>query len=177
MQALSPASSLLQPPVSLLEKTPAILETLLRDVPVDILDWKPAPDRWSIAMVLAHMADAEVKGFGQRFHAMTKEQSPFLPFYDQVALFASGEPPNGAEELEKFAERRKETVDWLRSLPDSIADRDGRHEELGRITFAELLNELALHDLGHIRQIAEVYRAQVFYPHIGAFQRYYTMHP
>jgi hypothetical protein len=165
------------PAITVVEQTPGILRGLLAAATKEQMDWKPAPDRWSIAMVLAHMADAEVKGFGQRFHAMTTEQSPFLPFYDQVALFGSGEPPNGAEELEKFAERRKETVDWLRSLPDSVVGRDGRHEELGRITFTELLNELALHDLGHIRQIAEVYRAQVFYPHIGPFQRYYTMHP
>src|ERR1700752_2547813 len=55
MQALSPASSLLQPPVSLLEKTPAILEMLLRDVSGDILDWKPAGEPWSITEVLAHL--------------------------------------------------------------------------------------------------------------------------
>src|SRR5260370_18146110 len=59
MQALSPASSLLQPPVSLLEKTPAILEMLLRDVPAETLDWKPAAERWSITEVLSHLLAIE----------------------------------------------------------------------------------------------------------------------
>lgn len=165
------------PAITVLEQTPGILRALVAPVTQEQMDWKPAPDRWSIAMVLAHLAEVEVKGFGQRFWAMAQEESPFLPFYDQMALFRSGEQFNGAEELEKFAGRRKETLDWLKSLPDAVADRDGRHEELGRITFGEMLNEMALHDLGHIRQVAEVYRAQAFYPHIGAFQRYYTMHP
>jgi len=45
MQPLSPAT--LQAPTSMLEKTPALLEILLRDLPEDTLQWKPAPDRWS----------------------------------------------------------------------------------------------------------------------------------
>ncbi len=29
--------------------------------------------------------------------------------------------------------------------------------------FAQLLNEFAFHDLGHIRQVMELYRSHVFY--------------
>ena len=163
--------------LSVLEQTPGILRGMLAGATPGQMAWRPAPDRWSIAMVLAHLADVEVKGFGQRFWAIVEQESPFLPFYDQLALFQPGAQFNGAEDLEKFAQRRKETLAWLKSLPDSVVERSGRHEELGVITFGQLLNELALHDLGHIRQIAEIYRAQVFYPHIGAFQKYYKMNP
>ena len=163
--------------LQVLEQTPGILRSLLVAATREQMDWQPAPDRWSIAMALAHLADVEVKGFGQRFWAIAEQESPFLPYYDQLALFQSGAPFDGAEELEKFAERRKETLAWLKPLPDSVAERNGRHEELGVVTFGELLNELALHDLGHIRQIAEIYRAQAFYPHIGGFQKYYKMNP
>ena len=80
MQALSPASSLLQPPVSLLEKTPAILETLLRDVPTDVLDWKPAPDRWSITEVLAHLLMIE-QLYGDRAKRIVVDNNPTLAKY------------------------------------------------------------------------------------------------
>ena len=163
--------------LSVLEQTPGILRAMLAGVTPDQMAWQPAPDRWSIAMVLAHLADVEVKGFGQRFFAMAHEDTPFLPYYDQLALFQSDLDFNAAEEMEKFAGRRKETMQWLRSQPDAVAERKGKHEELGLITFGEMLNELALHDLGHLRQVAELYRAQAFYPHIGAFQRYYKMKP
>jgi len=42
---------------------------------------------------------------------------------------------------------------------------------------AQLVNEYAFHDLGHIRQIMELYRAHVFYPEMGAYQGYYKISP
>ncbi len=165
------------PTLPVLEQTPGILRGLLAAATSEDMDWQPAPDRWSIAMVLAHLAEVEVKGFGQRFLAMVKEESPFLPFYDQLALFQSGTQFNAAEQLDMFTARRAETLAWLRPLPDEVSGRVGRHEELGPIRFGQMLNEFALHDLGHIRQVAEIYRARAFYPHIGPFQRYYKVNP
>ena len=163
--------------IAVLEQTPAILRGMLAAATREQMDWKPAPDRWSIAMVLAHLADVEVEGFGNRFRAMVEQEAPPLPYYDQLALFRSGVSFDAAEQLEKFAARRRETLDWLKGLPGGVLERSGTHEELGTITFGELLNEFALHDLGHIRQVAEIYRARAFYPNIGSFQRYYTMNP
>ena len=45
------------------------------------------------------------------------------------------------------------------------------------ITFAQLLNEFVFHDLGHIRQIMELYRSHAFYPNMGVFQSYYKINP
>jgi hypothetical protein len=42
-----------------LEKTLVVLETLLRDLPAELLERKPAPDRWSVSEVLAYLADLE----------------------------------------------------------------------------------------------------------------------
>jgi hypothetical protein len=43
---------------------------------------------------------------------------------------------------------------------------------MGTITLSQMLHELANHDLGHIRQVAELYRAYCFYPHAGPFRKY-----
>ena len=165
------------PNIAILKQTPGILRGLLVAVTEEQMEWQPTPDRWSISMVLAHLADVEVHGFVQRFHAMVTEESPLLPSYDQLALFASGARFDGAEQLEVFTGRRKQTLAWLDSLPEDAVGRVGRHEELGTITFRELLHEFAFHDLGHIRQIAELYRAKACYPHMGAFQKYYKINP
>jgi len=45
---------------------------------------------------------------------------------------------------------------FLRNLPAGAGDRVALHREYGEITMAQMLNEWALHDLGHIRQIAEL---------------------
>ncbi|MBI3665349.1 MAG: hypothetical protein HY236_03855 [Acidobacteria bacterium] len=94
-----------------------------------------------------------------------------------LALFRSGAPIKGAAELEKFERERKQTVAWLRSFPSGAGERAGRHEELGTITVAQLMNEFAFHDLGHIRQVAELYRSRVFYPRMGPYQNYYKINP
>jgi len=39
------------------------------------------------------------------------------------------------------------------------------------------MNEWAFHDLGHIRQIAELYRTRAFYEKSGPFQRYANPKP
>ena len=163
------------PALEVLERTPGILRGLLAAATREEMDWRPSPERWSITMVLAHLADVEEKGFRQRFRAMAEEEFPFLPSYDQLALFRLGAQFNPVEELEKFERERHGTLEWLRSLPAGVGQRSGRHEELGTITVAQLLNEFAFHDLGHIRQVAELYRSRVFYPRMGPYQNYYKI--
>ena len=165
------------PGSKMLEQAPRILRQILAAATPEEMDWKPAPDRWSIAMVLAHLADVEENGFAKRFRAMLAEERPFLAAYNPAALFASGARFDGREQLEKLEQRRKENVAWLKTLPAEVGERTGQHEEMGMITFAELLNECAFHDLGHIRQVAEIYRARAFYPRMGSFQRYYKINP
>ena len=163
-------ASPLQAAVSMLEKTPGLLELLLRDVPMDLLQWKPSPERWSIGEVLAHMAIIE-QLYEQRTRRMVLDESPELPRF---------EPPDPAEmhkkspkqHLEQFVGLRRAFAFYLHSIPSNAAGRTGRHPEMGSITLSQMLHELANHDLGHIRQIAELYRAKAFYPHAGPFQRH-----
>jgi DinB superfamily len=175
MQALSPASSLLQPPVSLLEKTPAILELLLRDVPAEVLDWKPAGDRWSITEVLAHLLIIE-QLYGDRAKRIVVDSNPTLARYvepDEVQL----RKKTAHQVLKDFVALRQAHYFFWHGISSSAGSRTGVHPEMGAITLLQLLNELANHDLGHLRQIAELYRAKAFYPHAGPFQRYSNPKP
>jgi hypothetical protein len=65
----------------------------------------------------------------------------------------------------------------LRYLSDGALGRAGQHASIGRITLSDLLHEWAFHDLGHIRQISELYRSAAFYPKMGAFKTFYTVKP
>ena len=165
------------PGMNILEQTPSVLRGLIAKASAEDLDWQPAADRWSINMVLAHLADVEVKGFVSRFHDMAEKDNPFLPAYDQLALFRSPRKFDGRAELDRFERLRGENMAWLKSVPAAAAGRTGRHEQLGVLTFEQLLNEFAFHDLGHIRQVIELYRSNAFYPHMGLFQGYYKISP
>lgn len=165
------------PLLHILAQTPRTLRDLLASATDDDLAWQPRPDRWSINMVLAHLADVEERGFMSRFRAIAAEDDPLLPAYDQLSLFRQGARFDGRTQLVRFQALRENTLEWLRGLPASVTSRTGRHEKLGSLTFGQLLNEFVFHDLGHIRQIMELYRSRALYPHMGVFQSYYKINP
>lgn len=163
--------------IRILEQTPGVLRNLLSLATREQLDWRPSAERWSISMVLAHLADVESRGFQNRFADILASDQPLLRSYDQWEIFRSTAHFDPYAEMTRFEEKRSQTLTGLERMPQDAGDRAGRHEELGTITSAQLLNEFAFHDLGHIRQVMELYRAHVFYPEMGAYQGYYKISP
>jgi len=167
------------PGIEVLEQTPIILEKLVSLASEEQLQWKPSMERWSISEVLAHLADVEVAGFRERIERMVQTDSPQLAYYDQEAQYKAGKYSGGKgrDHLKMFCHERDRSVSWLRYMPESVIGRKGQHEQYGQITVGHLLNEWAFHDLGHIRQITELFRSRAFYPHMGPFQKFYTIKP
>lgn len=167
-------STTFRPAIALMEKTPQLLETMLAGVAPDVLLWKPAPDRWSISEVLSHLADSE-DVLSERVRRFVLEDAPALKEYEPFAgCFSAGTPQ---EHLSRFAHTRRELIQILRTWPPEVGARTAQHSKLGLITLDQMLNEWASHDLGHIRQIAELYRARAFHPHAGPFAVYQKLTP
>lgn len=166
------------PVLSVLEQTPIVLEKILLGATREQLHWKPAPERWSIGEVLSHLVEVE-QVFRVRARAMAEQDNPAIESYDQNVAYARGDYSGGRaeEHLKRFCHERDVTVSWLRYLPAGAEARPARHSEIGAITLGQLLQEWAFHDLGHIRQVAELYRARAFFPRMGGFQRYYKVNP
>ena len=74
-------------------------------------------------------------------------------------------------------DQRETNIEFLRDLPDGAGDRVALHREFGEITLAQMLNEWALHDLGHIRQVAELVRARKYHAGAGAMAASYHLKP
>jgi hypothetical protein len=167
------------PGLAVLEQTPIIIEKIVWAASDEQLHWKPAADRWSISEVLAHLADVEVVGFRDRIQQMLEKNNPQLEPYDQNAAYASGRysAAKARENLKKFCHERDRSLSSLRYVSPGILARPGQHAKIGPITIGQLMNEWAFHDLGHIRQIAELYRSRAFFPYIGPFQQFYTIKP
>ena len=160
----------MQAPIVLLERTPAIYELLLRDLKAETLEWKPSADRWSIEEVLEHVVRIE-RVYERRARAVVADDNPRLPKFETPSK-AGGPAKSAQEHLDEFVALRRAFVFFLHSIPSTCGGRMGIHPELGPVTLSEMLHEMANHDLGHLRQIAELYRAQTFYPHAGPFQKY-----
>ena len=74
-------------------------------------------------------------------------------------LYRDADPEDA---FDHFEEQRETNVEYLRDLPSEAGGRVALHREAGQITLNQMLHEWALHDLGHIRQIAELVRARKY---------------
>jgi len=167
------------PGISQLENTPEILRLLLTGITEQQTQWKPEPGRWSIAEILEHLSHTEGHYFRLNIEAMVAGQDPELAPYDQESFAAEGvySDRNAEDSFDHFEEQREDNLIFLNALPVHAADRTGRYPELGTLTAGQVLNEWAFHDLGHIRQIAELIRALNYYPEMGPIARQYQIRP
>ena len=167
------------PGLAVLEQTPIIIEKIVWAASDEQLHWKPAPDRWSISEVLAHLADVEVVGFRDRIQLMLEKNNPQLDAYDQNGAYAAGRysATKARENLKKFCHERDRSLSALRYVPPGVLARGGQHAKIGPITVGQLMNEWAFHDLGHIRQIAELARARKYQAAAGPMGTSYNLKP
>lgn len=165
------------PCLDLLEETPGVLRGLMTEISEDDARWKPAEDRFSIAEVLAHLAHSEGYCYRTRVDRFLAEERPeFEPDDAQMHLerYRNADPE---EDFAHFEEQRESNVEYLRTLPARAGQRKAMHKEAGEVTLAQMLHEWALHDLGHVRQIAELVRARKYLAGAGPFAKGYQLKP
>jgi hypothetical protein len=165
------------PCLDLLEATPAILRGLTTGISGEDARWKPADDRFSIAEVLAHLSHSEWHCYRARVDRFLAEEMPELEPDEarmHLELYRNADPE---EELGRFEDQRGKNVELLRGLPGEAGRRQARHRAAGVITLAQMLHEWALHDLGHVRQIAELVRARKYLAGAGPLGEDYDLKP
>jgi hypothetical protein len=136
-------------------KSPKRLKKLLKGLSEKQLARRPAPDKWSIKEVIAHLADGEVI-MGSRLRFVAAQDRPPLPGYDQD-LFVQNlgvDKVKTKELLEAFAMARKLNMQLIARLPESALDRVGMHGERGEESIRTMITMYAGHDLIHEEQIA-----------------------
>jgi DinB superfamily len=165
------------PCLDLLEATPAILRGLMAELSAGDVRWKPAPDRFSVGEVLAHLSHTEGHCYRARLDRFLSEENPEFESDDaqhHLELYRNMDPEDA---FDHFEEQRETNIETLRDLPPRSGDRQAAHQKVGPITLAQMLNEWALHDLGHIRQIAELVRARKYLAGAGPLAGFYQLKP
>ncbi len=165
------------PCLEMLEATPEILRGLLCEVSDEDARWKPAADRFSIAEVLAHLSHSEGHCYRMRIDRFMAEDFPSFAADDAhmyLALYRNADPEDA---FDHFEEQRETNLDFLRNLPPGAGGRKANHTEVGEITLSQMLHEWTLHDLGHIRQIAELVRARKYSAGAGPLGNSYHLKP
>ncbi|HUI71590.1 MAG TPA: DinB family protein [Spirochaetia bacterium] len=141
-------------PLDVLAVAPGQLARLIKGVSKKKLSKRPAPEKWSITEILAHLADTElVQGFRIRM-ILGASGCPIQGFdQDEWASYSDYAKHDPALSLEAYRLTRERTVRLLKSLPQEAWERYGMHSERGKETVARVTEMMAGHDLNHLKAI------------------------
>lgn len=149
--------------ISLLSRTPAALDALLRDLPDAWTRQNEGADTWNPFDVLGHLIHGERTDWMPRARMILEfgETQPFVPF-DRFAQFRESDGKSMPQLLDEFARLREMNIEELRALNLKAEDleRRGRHPALGSVTLSQLLATWAVHDLTHLHQISRIMARQ-----------------
>lgn len=142
---------------AVLADTPGRIGALLAGRSADDLRWSPSPSRWSIAQIVAHLADAEVVG-AYRFRMILAAPGTAIQAFDQDvwAREMSYQTRDAAASLALFAALRASLLQLVDGLDDEKLDRFGIHAERGKESVRHLISLYAGHDLNHLAQIGRL---------------------
>lgn len=147
----------LQQTISLLSRTPATLNALLRDLPEVWTSSNEGENTWSPYDVVGHLIHGEHTDWMPRAKMILQygESRAFEPF-DRRAQERESQGKSLGDLLDEFARVRSQNLAELRALNLQPADleRRGRHPALGVVTLSQLLATWAAHDLTHLHQIS-----------------------
>jgi hypothetical protein len=145
--------------IALLDRTPAALNALLRDLPESWTNRNEGEGTFTIPDVIGHLIYADKENWLPRARRILEhgDSKPFDKF-DRRGHVEECRGESLPPLLDKFSRIRAACLDELRALnlqPDQFALR-GSHPALGQVTLSELLATWAAHDLTHLHQIYRI---------------------
>jgi DinB superfamily len=148
-------------PLAMQSDAPSILADLIRGVLPAKLTARPAPDKWSVGEILAHLAEDELTS-SWRYRQMLEHSGIALAGFDQdlwakLGKYSEWKPQ---ESLEMFRLLREANLRLLGALSPDQWQCFGVHTERGKITVRDLARHMAGHDINHIEQMRLILRPQ-----------------
>jgi hypothetical protein len=144
-------------PIKVQAATAKKLASLIKGVPTGKLRKRPAPEKWSVAEILAHLADAEIAGSWRMRLILGAPGTPVAAF-DQDSWVTSGhyEKRDPRKALEQFRVLREANLALLKSLTPEQWKHFGIHSERGEESIEHIVKMFAGHDLNHTQQIERI---------------------
>ena len=141
-------------PLRLQQAAPAKVASLLKGKTKTQLMRRPAPGKWSVAEIVAHLADAEL-AISWRLRQVLANNAIPIQAYDQDLWattfdYAHRDP---RQSLANFRSLREANLALLKSVPRKLWDNYGVHAERGNESVNHVVRMVAGHDLNHLRQI------------------------
>lgn len=147
----------------ILDRTPAVLQSLLSGLSDDWIMPNEGPETFSSYDVVGHLIHGEKTDWTARAKMILEfGNTKTFERWNRVAMYEESQGKTMQQLLDEFAAIRKENMAWFRSLnlTEADFDRKGMHPVLGDVTLRHLLATWVVHDLTHIAQITRVMAKQ-----------------
>lgn len=136
------------------------LQKLIKPLSKKQMKRRPRPGQWSIAEILAHLADAEVVGSWRMRLILGNSGQPIQAYDQEVwADTFKYEDRDPRESLKVFRVLRENNLSLLKRIPDPLWDNHGMHAERGKETISRIVEMFAGHDLNHLQQVEKLAKA------------------
>jgi hypothetical protein len=163
--------------MSILRRTPATLDALLRDLPEVWTDATEGPGTWSPYVVIGHLIHGERTDWMPRLGIILEHGAsrPFDPF-DREAQFRESRGKSLATLLDEFSSLRSDNLAQLcdLNLQPAQLELTGTHPGLGPVNVRQLLATWTAHDLAHLLQISRA-MAKRFKQEVGPWAAYLSV--
>jgi len=137
--------------------TASKLKKLTSGLTTSQLKWRPEPTKWSIAEIIAHLADAEIVASWRMRSVIGENGITIQPFdQDQWASAFKYRNREAKRSLELFRVLRENNLGMLQEISPEVWDNYGMHLERGKESIAHLTRLFAGHDANHILQIERI---------------------
>lgn len=135
-------------PVEVIAETPEKLQALLGRLSAEQIEKRPAPGKWSVREIMAHLTDCEI-AFGFRLRQAAAGVEMIQPFdQDDWARNYGGYDFQAA--LTTHRALRAWNIAFVRSLTERQKAREVTHPERGTMTVWTIVETMAGHDLHHL---------------------------
>jgi DinB superfamily len=144
-------------PMAVQSATAKKLKRSIKGVPTSRLRKRPAPDKWSVSEIVAHLADAEI-AIGWRLRSILGAPGTPVAAFDQDSWVTSlhYEKRDPRKSVEQFRVLRDANLALLKSLKPEQWKHYGMHSERGQETIEHIVRLIAGHDLNHLKQIERI---------------------
>ena len=154
---LNPYASFLggQEPIPVITATAERLHSLIDPLSAAHADRAPAPGKWSIREIVAHLADCELVFSFRLRQALAEEHAIIQPFDQGIwaQRYAAYDLPSG---LALFTAARNWNLKFLTTLNEVDRHRPTTHPERGTMTLWIIVETMAGHDINHLQQIGRI---------------------
>src|SRR5215831_3433824 len=124
------------------------------------LKWRSQPAKWSIAEIIAHLADTEIVASWRMRSVIGENGITIQPFdQDQWASAFKYRNRDAKRSLEMFTVLRENNLAMLKEIAPEVWDNYGMHLERGKESISHLTRMFAGHDTNHILQIERIIRS------------------